>query len=112
MRSAFRLGAAADPEERFVVSAEAGVGGPARLLRRHFHENANAKRLKGMRVEGSRSILIGDSKADIVNDGWVLPSRQSLTGRLVAPAQERAKMRCISLGEGAGEHALVGGSRR
>jgi hypothetical protein len=48
MRAAPWLASRANPEERLVVLAEAGVGVAARLLRRDFHDYANAERLKGV----------------------------------------------------------------
>jgi hypothetical protein len=48
MRAALGLVSRADPEERLILLAKPGVGVAARLLRRHFHENANAEPLKGV----------------------------------------------------------------
>src|SRR5258708_35699525 len=67
MGSAFRLAAAADPEERFVIVAESCVGVAARVLRRDFHNDAYAQRLQGIHIEAFRVLDVRDSKANMVN---------------------------------------------
>ena len=93
MRAAFGLFASADPEERLVVLAESGVGVRAGLLRRHFHHDGNAERLKGVDVKGLRPLHIGDRKADMVNHEWTSHKAPALTGWLVAAEQSHAIVR-------------------
>src|SRR5580692_8701598 len=91
MRPPFGLCAPADPEERLVVLAESGVGLGPRLLRRHFHHDANAERLEGVDVEGLRPLHIGDGKADMVNHAWTSYKAPAFW-RCVSPPRHRFRV--------------------
>jgi hypothetical protein len=113
MRTALPPVSRADPEERLIVLAEAGVGVAASLFGGDFHDDGDAERLERVDVEGFRLLHIGHRKSDMINHDWT-PSMapNGSTGRPRRGGSGSCYNASARTGRGAGKRAVAGRARR